>query len=162
MLRDHYTQVWRRLRGWCRRGLPDDAAQEVFIVLSRKLATSAPAVSGRLARSAVRVAANYRRSWRARHDVADERALAQERESSSFSRAAARPQALRQALDELLERCGRHAQCLVLFELEGLSVPEIAELRTPSRHRRVPAAARESCSSGKQAPARAQRRRRQP
>lgn len=131
LLRDHYAQVWRMLR---RLGVDeacaDDAAQEVFIVLSRKLADVRPGSERPfLLGSAVRIAANYRRSWRVRHEVTDEQALAKQRDPGPSAEQLLDNKRLRQALDELLEGWPDDIRtAFVLFELEGLSVPEISQL----------------------------------
>jgi RNA polymerase sigma-70 factor (ECF subfamily) len=131
LLRDHYAQVWRMLR---RLGVDaacaDDAAQEVFIVLSRKLADVRPGSERPfLLGSAVRVAANYRRRWRVRHEVTDEQALAKQRDPAPSAEQLLDHKRLRQALDELLEGWPDDIRtAFVLFELEGLSVPEISQL----------------------------------
>jgi RNA polymerase sigma-70 factor (ECF subfamily) len=131
LLRDHYAQVWRMLR---RLGVDeacaDDAAQEVFIVLSRKLADVRPGSERPfLLGSAVRVAANYRRRWRVRHEVTDEQALATQRDPGPSAEQLLDHKRLRQALDELLEGWPDDIRtAFVLFELEGLSVPEISQL----------------------------------
>ena len=131
LLRDHYAPVWRMLR---RLGVDeactDDAAQEVFIVLSRKLADVKPGSERPfLLGSAVRVAANYRRTWRVRHEVRDEHALATERDPLPSAEQLLDHKRLRQALDELLESWPDDVRmAFILFELEGLSVPEISQL----------------------------------
>ena len=73
LLRVEYVRVWRTLR---RLGVDDggadDAAQEVFIVMSRRLGDVREGSERTFLLScAVRIAANYRRSWRAQHEVAD-------------------------------------------------------------------------------------------
>jgi RNA polymerase sigma-70 factor (ECF subfamily) len=131
LLRRHYATVWRTLR---RVGVPedraDDAAQEVFIVVSRKLEQIRPGCERNyLLNSAIRVAANYRRAGRARREVLDEGTLDEQRDPSPDADHLLHRKRLREMLDDVL--CTWPAEVrtvFVLFELEGLSVPEIAEL----------------------------------
>ncbi len=131
LLRAHYASVWRTLR---RLGISeasaDDAAQEVFIVLSRRLGDVRDGCERTFLLScAVRVAANHRRSWRARHEVVDDRALADERDPGPTAEQLLDQKRLRQALDDVLDGWPEDIRtAFVLFELEGLSVPEIAQI----------------------------------
>ncbi|HYP87963.1 MAG TPA: sigma-70 family RNA polymerase sigma factor [Polyangiaceae bacterium] len=131
LLRLHYARVWRTLRQiGVAEAHADDAAQEVFIVLSRRLDELPEGTERKfLLSSAVRVAANYRRSWRVRHEVADEHAVAAEQDPRPAADQLLDQKRLRQALDDLLEGWPDEIRtAFVLFELEGLSVPEISEL----------------------------------
>ena len=131
LLRRHYASVWRTLR---RVGVPedraDDAAQEVFIVVSRKLEQIRPGCERNyLLNSAVRVAANYRRAGRARREVMDEELLAEQRDPVPGADHLLQRKQLRERLDEVLSSWPANVRAVfVLFEIEGLSVPEIAEL----------------------------------
>jgi RNA polymerase sigma-70 factor (ECF subfamily) len=131
LLRQHYGTVWRTLR---RVGIDadrvDDAAQEVFIVLSRKLEFIE---EGRernyLLSASLRVAANFRRAHRARREVLDDRVLEDQTDPVPSADRLIEQKRLREVLDEVLERFPADIRtAFVLFELEGLSVPEIAEL----------------------------------
>lgn len=131
LLRLHYAKVWRTLR---RLGVDepfaDDAAQQVFIVLANKLEhVQVGCERTFLLSSAVRIASNYRQSWRRRHEVVDERALAEETDPRPSADQLLDEKRLRQQFDALVERWPVDIRtAFVLFELEGLSVPEIAEL----------------------------------
>jgi RNA polymerase sigma-70 factor (ECF subfamily) len=131
LLRAEYVRVWRTLR---RLGVDeacaDDAAQEVFIVMSRRLGDVREGSERTFLLScAVRIAANYRRSWRVKHEVPDERALAAERDPRPSAEQLLDHKRLRQALDELLESWPEDIRtAFVLFELEGLSMPEISQV----------------------------------
>jgi RNA polymerase sigma-70 factor, ECF subfamily len=131
LLRAHYAGVWRTLR---RLGVDaaaaDDAAQETFIVLSRKLEdVHAGAERTFLLSCAVRIAANYRRTWRVNHEVVDDRALAAEHDPHPTAEQLLDQKRLREALDELLDGWPEDIRAaFVLYELEGLSVPEISEI----------------------------------
>lgn len=130
-LRTHYVRIWQALR---RLGIDearaDDAAQEAFIVLSRRLREVREGSERTFLLScAVRIAANYRRAWHAQREVFDERALAFERDPHPTAEQLLEQKRLRHALDELLDGWPEDIRvAFVLFELEGLSVPEISEV----------------------------------
>lgn len=131
LLRLHYARVWRTLRQiGVDEACADDAAQEVFIVLSRKLGdVREGSERSFLLSTAVRVAANYRRTGRVRHEVIDDHAVMAERDPEPNVEQLLDQKRMRRALDELLEGWPDDMRtAFVLFELEGLSVPEIAEL----------------------------------
>ena len=131
LLRNHYTQVWRTVRHFGVDELfADDAVQKVFMVLADKLDDVIVGSEGRfLLSAAVRIASNYRQSWHHRHQVFDERALADERDPLPTAEQLLDEKRLREAFDELLERWPEDIRtAFVLFELEGLTMPEIAEL----------------------------------
>jgi RNA polymerase sigma-70 factor (ECF subfamily) len=125
----HFALVWRSLR---RFGLPDgdvdDAAQHAFITLSARLADVPPgAERAFLLGTCQRLAANQRKKLGRRPEVADD---------DPDRRASAGPnpeQALvekqrRELLDQgLAELPLDQRTVFVLFELEGFSLPEIAE-----------------------------------
>jgi RNA polymerase sigma-70 factor (ECF subfamily) len=132
----HYDFIWRSLR---RLGVPsasvDDAAQHVFLIASRKLEAVVP---GReksfLFGVAVRVASDARRSAeRARNHG---RELTQQaREGEVFGERMPSADELvdrkrmRARLDAFLESLSTELRtAFVLFEGEGLTVPEIADL----------------------------------
>lgn len=131
LLRQHYARVWRTLRqiGVDEAGA-DDAAQEVFIVLSRRLADIREGSERSfLLSTAVRVAANHRRAGRVRHEVVDEQAVEKEHDPEPNVEQLLDQKRMRRALDQLVEAWPDEIRtAFVLFELEGLSVPEIAEL----------------------------------
>ncbi len=132
LLECHFRSVWRALR---RFGIPaeaaDDAAQEVFIIASRKLEQIE---AGRerqfLVAVALRVAANARRARAVRPDTspgADE--------IEAMTGAQPTPETLvdrkraRELLDAILDSMPDDLRAaFVLFELEGYTGPEVAEL----------------------------------
>lgn len=131
LLRLHYALVWRTLRRLgVNRGCVDDAAQEVFIVLSRRLSdVSQGSERTFLLSCAVRIAANHRRSWHVKHEVADERMLAAEQDPRPTADQLLDHKRLREALDEILDGWPEDLRtAFVLFELEGLSAPEISQV----------------------------------
>jgi RNA polymerase sigma-70 factor, ECF subfamily len=131
LLQAHFRSVWRALR---RFGVPeataDDAAQEVFIIASRKLDSVEPGREKQFLHAvALRVAANARRARNVRPESA---------ESPTIERAVAslpNPEALldrkqaRELLDSVLDVMPEDLRtAFVLFELEGYSGPEVAEM----------------------------------
>jgi len=131
LLRRHYVRVWQALR---RLGVDearaDDAAQEAFIVLSRRLCDVREGSERTFLLScAVRIAANYRRTWHTQREVVDDRALAAERDPGPTAEQLLDQKRLRQALEEMLDGWPDELRiAFVLFELEGLSVPEISQV----------------------------------
>ena len=129
---EYYEFVWRSLR---RLGVrppeTDDAAQRVFLVLAQKLSSIHPDKERSFVFGIVmRVAANVRRDLA----TAREREVA---ESDSLESIAHGPTAEtvvtraeeRATLDEILARIPEERRAVfVLFELEELTVTEIAEL----------------------------------
>lgn len=131
LLRTHYTSVWRTLR---RVGVDEsrveDAAQEVFIIASRKLEQIKPGCERRyLLNSALRVAANYRRAGKARRELFDDGIAEQESDPMPSAERLLAQKRLRELLDLILSAWSSDIRtAFLMFELEGLSVPEIAEL----------------------------------
>lgn len=126
VVREH-AFVWRSIR---RLGVPegdvDDAVQKVFLVAARKLG-GVPASGERafLFATAMRIASNERRADARRRSAGPEaldRAVATERSPESIAHD-------RELLDRLLEPLPLDLRsALVLFELERLTVTEIADL----------------------------------
>jgi RNA polymerase sigma-70 factor (ECF subfamily) len=131
LLRAHFRDVWRIVR---RFGVPencaDDATQEVFIIASRRLADIAPGSERPfLLASAVRVAANVRRSLGARRECAEDDSLPEGVDPRPSAEALLDQKRLRQMLDAVLDQLSDDLRvAFVLYELEGMSSPEIAEL----------------------------------
>jgi RNA polymerase sigma-70 factor (ECF subfamily) len=128
-VREHHAFVWRVLR---RSGLSpadaDDAAQRVFLVAVARLATiEARSERGFLYRTAARVASNARRSLRRRPDTpgledGEEPAPVPAPDDLLDQRRA------RDLLDRVLSELSEDLRAaFVLFEIEGLRTPEIAE-----------------------------------
>lgn len=122
--------VWRLLR---RIGLSpadaDDAAQQVFVVAAQKLdQLESGKARSFLYGTALRVAANARRSLKRRRALHDEAALAVLPQPVSQHELLEQQQA-RALVDELLaELSDDLRRVLVLAEIEQLSAPRIAEL----------------------------------
>jgi RNA polymerase sigma-70 factor (ECF subfamily) len=128
--REHFAMVWRVLR---RLGVPErdvpDAAQDVFVVVHRKLGEfdQRSRVTTWLYAICLRVASHRRRRAPNRHE-----AVGEEPDEASVSGATSEPweiaerrALLRRALDDMpLEQ----RTVFVLFELEGMTGDEIAAL----------------------------------
>jgi RNA polymerase sigma-70 factor (ECF subfamily) len=130
LVTEHYPFIWRLLR---RLGLPsadaEDAAQEVFVILARKIRR----VEARRARSflyatALRVASNHRRGQRRRPDVPgdSDRAHAASADDPEQQFAVREACAL---LDDLLAQLPVPLRrALVLADVEELELTDIAAL----------------------------------
>jgi RNA polymerase sigma-70 factor (ECF subfamily) len=127
--REHFKSVWRLLR---RLGVAvaqlDDATQDVFLVVHRKLAgfdARAPLRSWVFA-IAVRVASDYRRRARRRRTEPLDDAIA------DVAPSPARLRELQESVEQLHEILGelddKKRTIFVLSELEQLSAPEIASV----------------------------------
>jgi RNA polymerase sigma-70 factor (ECF subfamily) len=122
---EHHVAVWRTLR---RRGLSDDAAadatQETFLLAARRLSDIQPASERAfLIGTAIRMAHTLgRKTFRWTLDDDMDRNV-------SASRGADDTRADAQLCDLALSRVGAPlAEVFVLYEIEGLTSPEIAEL----------------------------------
>jgi RNA polymerase sigma-70 factor (ECF subfamily) len=127
MLDEHFDFTWRALR---RLGLPehtaDDAAQRVFLVASRRLASIQPGSERAfLFQTAVRVACSERRAVARRREILSDEPL--EGDSPPAPDELLDRRRARELLDEALAGLDLDLRIvLVLFELEELTVTEIA------------------------------------
>jgi RNA polymerase sigma-70 factor (ECF subfamily) len=134
MVAGYHRQVWRSLR---RLGVlesdADDATQQVFLVAHRRIADIVPEnEQAFLLQTALRVAADFRRSRRRRHEDDG-------REVPVLADTAANPEEMadrrraRVMLDRALVAMPMELrQVFVLFELEELTTSEVASvLRVP-------------------------------
>ncbi len=130
LLANHFEVVWRALR---RFGLPpdraDDAAQTVFLVASRKLASIMPGSERSfLLGTAVRVASDVRRSAAFRREVPYEDP-AHDLVAPQGPDELVEQRRARDMLDEVLEGLDEELRTVfVFFELEQMSTAEIAEV----------------------------------
>src|SRR6187399_512922 len=121
LLHENFRMVWRALR---RLGVPqhavDDAAQEVFLVASRKLDAIEEGQERRfLYGVALRVAANARRARAARPETALSELVDEAPSSSPNPEALLDRKRARELLDDALERMPTELRtAFVLFELE--------------------------------------------
>jgi RNA polymerase sigma-70 factor (ECF subfamily) len=125
--RRHFKSVWRLLR---RLGVApaqlDDAAQDVFLVVQKKLAQldPDPALQSWVFAIAVRVASEYRRrAARVRAQVLEDTLAASGSDPARSSEIQESVRLLHAILAELDEK---KREVFVLAELEELSAPEIA------------------------------------
>lgn len=129
----HYAFVWRSLRGL---GVPaasaDDAAQHVFLVAAQKMTAIAEgAERAFLFGTVTGVAANMRRSQNLRRDreIVDDGALATAPDPSRAPDAELERREQCAVLEAILEAMPDDLRVVfVLFELEGLTSIEIAEV----------------------------------
>ncbi|MDB4975877.1 MAG: polymerase sigma factor RpoE [Myxococcaceae bacterium] len=126
---EHFNFVWRSLRrlgvhpSWV-----EDAAQDTFLVVHRRLADLRPDASAKafLFGIALRVARDYRRRAQRKHAVS----LDVEKEVSQLSgpfERAAKAQAVRKLEAFLATLDEDRAAVFVLSELEGMTAPEISQ-----------------------------------
>jgi RNA polymerase sigma-70 factor, ECF subfamily len=131
LLQAHFRDVWRALR---RFGVPeasaDDAAQEVFIIASRKLDTIEPGRERQFLHAvALRVAANARRARNVRPESAESPTVERAHGSLPNPEAMLDRKQARELLDSVLDEMTEELRtAFVLFELEGYSGPEVAEM----------------------------------
>lgn len=125
----HYDSIWRTLR---RLGIPDasadDAAQRVFVIASRRVATIVIGEEGRfLYGIAMKVASEMRRRDPARREVVDPRLLEAIADDARGPEEAMIESEARDALDETLSGMNDDLRAvLVLVEIEGLAIAELA------------------------------------
>src|SRR5215204_1232739 len=131
LLRREFKNVWRaRRRLGVAEDATDDAAQEVFIVLARKLSEVAVGQERQfLMGVAMRVAANTRRNSAARHERASGDALLTAASQVPLSDALLDQKRMRELMDAVLDSMSADLRtAFVLFELEGFTIHEVAEL----------------------------------
>lgn len=129
MFDQHYDVVWRTLR---RLGVTDadDAAQRVFVVAARKLDIIEPGREAAfLFGVAAKVASEVRRRTPERREVRDERLLAMLPDDASGPEEALLAHEALEALDATLDGMPEDLRIvLVLVEIEGRSLPELATM----------------------------------
>jgi RNA polymerase sigma-70 factor (ECF subfamily) len=125
----YYDFVWRSLRRLgMSEGDADDAAQEVFLVASRRL----PDIQGGRERSflfgtALRVTAGSRRTSARQREIRDERAFDGAMASDPDPASALDQRRAREILGQILDAMPLDQRAVfVLYELEGLTMAEIA------------------------------------
>jgi RNA polymerase sigma-70 factor, ECF subfamily len=123
--------IWRSLRGM---GVPadavDDAAQQVFLIAAQKLEEIVPGSERAfLYGTALGVSANARRARARRREVLDEEALQGQVDAAPSGETLVELKERRALLDRILAGMAEDLRAVfVLFVLEGLTTPEIAEL----------------------------------
>jgi RNA polymerase sigma-70 factor, ECF subfamily len=128
---EHFAGLWRLV---ARLGVPrhsvDDVVQEVFITASRRHADIRAGQERRfLIGTAVRVSANYRTRAHVRHEVAQGDLLDQAICSTPSAEQLLIEKRAREQLERALDCLPEQQRSVfVLYELEGFSVAEIAEV----------------------------------
>jgi len=129
---DSFQFIWRTLRrlGVCPETAVDDAAQRVFEVAARKhLKIEAGHERAFLFKTAVLVAAEERRAQRRRREVADEAVVSAAVDAGPRPDQALEQRRYRDLLDVVLDELDPDLRTVfVLYELEGMTSPEISEL----------------------------------
>ena len=131
MMKSYYRQVWCLLR---RLGVESDGADDialgVFCVAADKLALVEVGRERRfLMGTALRMAANARRAQRARREEQASERLAAVESTVPLPDALLDRKRMRELLDVVLDTMPADLRAaFVLFEVEGLSTPEMAEL----------------------------------
>lgn len=126
----HFDCVWRYLR---RLGLneadADDGTQQAFLVFARKVdKVDAGKERAYLCRTAYRIAADMRKQAYRRHEVVTEDNDEQSDRESLNPEGLADQKGARQLLDKVLEQMPMDLRSVfVLYEIEELTVPQIAE-----------------------------------
>jgi RNA polymerase sigma-70 factor, ECF subfamily len=132
LVEQHYGSVTRLLRRLgVRPAQLDDAAQEVFWIAARRLADIQPGKGHAfLYGVALRVAAQETRRQRLAEPIADLEAVPRLRDLEPSPEEQLEKRQARELLDTILAALPAELrEVLVLFELEGLEVREIAELQ---------------------------------
>jgi RNA polymerase sigma-70 factor (ECF subfamily) len=130
LLNDYRTLVQSHLRRLgVEAGRAEDAAQEVFVIVARKLELIQPGCEkSYLLAVSNGVAANYRRAQATRRELCDSRALEDAVDPAPAADRLIDHKRARACLDKVLNAMpGELRRVLVSFELEGLSMPQIAE-----------------------------------
>lgn len=130
MVEEHFDAVWRTLRGV---GIPaadaDDCAQQVYLVALHRLDVIEPSRERSfLLGTAVRIASNARRGRRRSREQADSETVDRERDERPSPEQQSDLRERRAILSRILEGMPDELrEVFVLFELEGLTAPEISE-----------------------------------
>jgi RNA polymerase sigma-70 factor, ECF subfamily len=130
LLRDHFDFIWRLLRRLgLDEALADDAAQEVFLIASRRMdQISSGSERSFLFGTAIRVASDLRKRVARRREVpeSDSREMVDPVPSPEALLDQSRARAL---LDEMLDELPEELRTIfVLYELEELEMKDIADL----------------------------------
>jgi RNA polymerase sigma-70 factor (ECF subfamily) len=129
LFHDHFDLVWRTVR---RLGVPpeavDDAAQELFVIASRRLGSIAHGKERAfLYGTAVRVASTARRTSNRRREAAPPEEGLDPADTAPTADELVERKRARELLDEIVARLPDDTRpVFVLYELEGLTMEEIA------------------------------------
>ncbi len=131
LVADQYDFIWRSLRGLgVHPGSVDDAAQQVFLVAAQKIESITPGSERSFLFATARgIAANARRSTSRRREVYDDDAMAAEPDDRPDPEQLTAQKHAREVLDRILATITEDArEVFVLYELEGMTMSEIAAL----------------------------------
>ena len=131
LVREHHAFVWRSARRLgVREGDLDDVVQEVFLAAAKNIdSIQHGRERGYLFRSCIYLASHARRSVQRRREVVDEERLSEELDVRPSPEQAAATSQARARLQALLEEMPADFRAVfVLFELESMTMAEIAEV----------------------------------
>ncbi|HEY8078009.1 MAG TPA: sigma-70 family RNA polymerase sigma factor [Labilithrix sp.] len=131
LVAEHYDFIWRSLRGsGVASSSVDDAAQQVFLVAAQKLDAIAPGSERSFLFATARgVAANARRSASRRREVVDDDAILLVSDDEANPERLTAQKRARELLDRIIASIPDDLrEAFILFELEGMTMAEIAEL----------------------------------
>jgi len=127
----HFDYVWRLARRLgVQAALADDVAQQVFLIVAARLNELEPArEKAFLTGTTLRVASNHRRSLRRRPEVGEDEGGLEPVDPTDSPEQLVEQRRDRALLDRALDTLPSELRtALVLYELEDLSLTEIAEL----------------------------------
>lgn len=128
---EHYSFVWRAVRRLgVAAGDADDAAQQVFLVLARKLAAVRPGCEQRyLFQTALRIASDYRRAKKRRPDAGDGEPLLEAVDPAAGPFDVLALRAERAMLDRVLDALPLDLRAIfILYEFDEMTMAEIADV----------------------------------
>jgi RNA polymerase sigma-70 factor (ECF subfamily) len=131
LVEEHYAFVWRSVR---RLGVAaadgDDAAQQVFLVLARKLRAVRPGCEPRfLFQTALRIASDYRRAKRRRPDASDGTPVPDPVDPAAGPFDVLVLRAERAMLDRVLDAMPIELRAVfILYEFDEMTMAEIASV----------------------------------
>jgi RNA polymerase sigma-70 factor, ECF subfamily len=131
MVDQNFAFIWRSLRGLgVPQGVVDDSAQHVFWIAAQKIETIAPGSERAfLFSTALGVAANARRARTRNREILATETLDRYVDSSPNAEKMLQMKEERARLDQVLESMPDDLRTVfVLYALEGMTTPEIAEL----------------------------------
>lgn len=131
LVRDHHAFVWRSARRLgVREADLDDVVQEVFLLAAKNIDDIQQGRErGYLFRSCIFLASHARRSVQRRREVVDEDRLSEEIDIRPSPEQAAAASQARARLQAVLEQMAPDFRAVfVLFELEAMTMAEIAEM----------------------------------
>ena len=130
LVREHHAFVWRSARRLgVREADLDDVVQEVFLAAAKNIASIEHGRErGYLFRTCIYVSSHARRSFQRRREVVDDERVGEELDVRPTPEQAAATSQARMRLQNILEQMPADFRAVfVLFELEAMTMVEIAE-----------------------------------